>query len=51
MQYKNNKMLADFDKTINELQKKSEKELAAKQKASEKKSGRIEAAPTKDENK
>ena len=37
MQYKNNKMLADFDKTINELQKKSEKELAAKQKASEKK--------------
>lgn len=37
MQYKNARMLEDFDKTIDGLQKASDKEVAAKQKESEKK--------------
>lgn len=36
MQYKNEKMLADFDKTISSLQKKSDKEVKAAQSASTK---------------
>ena len=43
MQYKNEKMLADFDKTISTLQKKSDKEVKAAQNASAK----IQASITK----
>ena len=47
MQYKNEKMLADFDATISNLQAQSDKEVAKAQKASEKKQAQLQKASEK----